>query len=169
MVMRRIYMLAPARATAEAVVKELSARRVSRHHIHTIAKVGVEISGLPEASIRQRSAWGAQLEHWLWDMNLGLFFAAAVVLALALWAAAWGWAAGALAFMTLSFLLGYRFASHVPHFHVEDCRVPLKHGEILLLVDVPRWRVAEIETAVRRSFPQVDIGGVSWTLAAWGI
>ena len=169
MITRRIYMLAPARDTAEAVVNELSARGVSRHHIHTVARAGVDISGLPEASIRQRSAWGAQLEHWLWDMNLLLFFAAALILVLAAWSAAWAWAIGSLASMTLSFLLGYRFASHVPHLHVEDCRVPLRHGEILLLVDVPRWRVSEIEAAIRHHLPQVDIGGVSWTLDAWGI
>jgi hypothetical protein len=166
---RRIYMLVPTRSQAEEVVRELSGRGVNQRHIHTLARDGVDTARLPRANIRQRTELGAHLERWLWDMNLVLFFAAAALLFLAAWYAAWGWAVGCLLFMAVSFLLGDRFASHVPHLHVEDCRVPLKHGEILLLVDVPRWRVNEVETAVRLRFPEVDISGVSWTLDALGI
>jgi hypothetical protein len=71
--------------------------------------------------------------------------------------------------MAGSFFLGDRFASHVPHVHMEDCRVPLKHSEILLLVDVPRWHVRQVEVQIRKAFPDVEVGGVSWTVEAFGI
>jgi hypothetical protein len=45
MITRRIYMLVPRRARAEAVVGALTQQRVSRLHIHTVAREGVDISG----------------------------------------------------------------------------------------------------------------------------
>ncbi|MEJ2395622.1 MAG: hypothetical protein P8Z77_12815 [Candidatus Thiodiazotropha sp.] len=65
--------------------------------------------------------------------------------------------------------LGYRIAQQVPHTHVEDCQTPLCHGAILLLVDVPRWRITEVEQRLRASHPEVEIGGVGWGWDAIGI
>lgn len=169
MILRRLYLLVPTRRQAEAAVQALMADRVSRHHIHTIAKPGVDIDGLPEATVRQRSDAGARLERWLWDMNLVVFCIASVLLILSLWYADWPWAVGALLVAAANVALGYRFASHLPHTHVEDCRVPLRHGEILLLVDIPRWRIPQVERKLRQSHPEVEIGGVGWGLDALGI
>lgn len=169
MILRRLYLLVPTKTQAEAAVRDLMADHVSRRHIHTIAKSGVDIGGLPEATLRQRSDAGAKLERWLWDMNLVVFCAALAMLAVALWSADWLWAAGAVFVAASTVTLGYLFAGHVPHTHVEDCRTPLRHGEILLLVDVPRWRIPEVERRLRQSHPEVEIGGVGWGLDALGI
>ena len=42
----------------------------------------------------------------------------------------------------------------------------LERGEILLLVDIPRWRILDIESAIERGHPEVSICGSSWTLDA---
>ena len=169
MILRRLYLLVPTKPQAEAAVRELMGNHISRHHIHTIAKPGVDIDGLPEATVRQRSDAGARLERWLWDMNLVVFCAALALLAVSLWIANWPWALGALLVAVANVAIGYRFASHLPHTHVEDCSVPLRHGEILLLVDVPRWRIPQVERKLRQSHPEVEIGGVGWGLDALGI
>lgn len=169
MILRRLYLLVPGKSQAEAVVRDLMAERISRKHIHTIAKSGVEIDSLPEATLRQRSDFGAKLERWFWDMNLVVFFAALALLAIALLSAAWFWAAAAAAVAVTNVILGYLFAGHVPKTHVEDCLTPLRHGEILLLVDVPRWRITQVERTIRQSHPEVEIGGVGWGLDALGI
>lgn len=169
MILRRLYLLIPGKRQAEAVVRDLAVDSVSRQHIHTIAKAGVDTGDLPLATVRQKNDINLKIEHWVWDMNLVLFFAALFVMAVALWTAEWLWAGAALLVAVATVLLGYRFASRVPHTHVEDCLTPLRHGEILLLVDIPRWRVSQVERNIRRIHPEVEIGGVGWGLDALGI
>jgi|GEM_PF-3763302 len=38
----------------------------------------------------------------------------------------------------------------------------MAHGEILLMVDVPETRVADIEGRVHRHHPEVAVGGIGW-------
>ncbi len=78
--LRRVYLLFPGRKFAERAVVDLTGMGVARRHIHTIARQDVDIEGLPEASVRQRSDFAARLEQWFWDLNLLLFFAALLVL-----------------------------------------------------------------------------------------
>jgi hypothetical protein len=65
--------------------------------------------------------------------------------------------------------VGDRFAVRLPHAHLADLRVPLEHGEVVLLVDVPLYRVREIEHPVAERHPEVGVGGVGWTVEAFGV
>ena len=98
-----------------------------------------------------------------------MFFFALGLLVFSLWSGSWNWVVAWLVIMGLTFYLGNHFAKHVPHAHMTECQAALGHGEILLLVDVPRWQVAAVEKAIRRHHPEVEMGGVSWTLDALGI
>ena len=169
MILRRLYLLIPGKSQAESVVRDLMVDRISRQHIHAIAQAGVDTGDLPLATRRQRGDLGMKIERWAWDMNLALFVTALAVMLAALWTADWLWAAGALMIAAATVAFGYRFAGHIPQTHVEDCLTPLRHGEILLLVDVPRWRISEVERNIRRAHPEVEIGGVGWGLDALGI
>ena len=169
MFLRRIYMLFPRYADADRAVTDLVRIGVDRRHIHSIAKEGVDITGLPRATLRQRSDLGARLDRWFWDLNLLLFFLALVLFALAAFSANWPWAIVWLAVLALSYFLGSHFARHVPHAHMTQAQTALRHGEVLLLVDVPRWRVARVEKAIRQQHSEVGIGGVGSTLDALGI
>jgi len=62
-----------------------------------------------------------------------------------------------------------RFAVRLSHAHLADLRVPLEHGEVVLLVDVPFHRVREIEHLVAERHPEVGVGGVGWTVEAFGV
>lgn len=169
MFLRRIYMLFPRYEFAERAVADLVKIGVDQHHLHSIAKDGVDITGLPPATVRQRNDLGARLDTGFWHMNLLLFFLALALFFIAAWSAAWGWALGWLAVMGLTFFAGSHFARHVPHAHLQECQTALRHGEILLLVDVPHWRVASVERSIRKQHSEVEIGGVGWTLDALGI
>jgi len=169
MILRRLYLLFPGHKFALRAVDDLQALGIDRGHIHTVAKEGIDISDLPPATVRQRSDLLARLDHWFWDVNLLLFFFALALSGIALWSASWGWALGGLVVMGLTFVLGNHFAKHVPHAHMSECRAALRHGEILLMVDVPRWQVATLEKAIRRRHPELEVGGVSWALDALGI
>jgi hypothetical protein len=40
----------------------------------------------------------------------------------------------------------------------------LSHGEVLLMIDVPAKRVAEIEDFVHHRYPEACVGGVGWSM-----
>jgi hypothetical protein len=47
--------------------------------------------------------------------------------------------------------------------HLGEFRDALAHGEVLLMVDVPRGRVSEVEDRVHRHHPEATVGGVGWS------
>jgi hypothetical protein len=71
--------------------------------------------------------------------------------------------------LVATFIAGERFAIKLPHAHLADLRVPLEHGEVVLLVDVPLQRVREIEHLVAERHPEIGVGGVGWTIEAFGV
>ena len=169
MILRRLYLLFPGHQFADRAVADLLVLGVDQQHIHTVAKQGIDITGLPKATLRQQNDLLARLDHWFWDINLLVFFFTLALLLVSLWSASWTWAVSCLLVMGLTLFLGNHFAKHVPHAHMSECQTALRHGEILLLVDVPRWRMAAVEKAIRRQHPEVEVGGVSWALDALGI
>jgi hypothetical protein len=169
MILRRLFLLIPGKRQAESVLRDLVVNHVNRRHIHAIAKAGVDTGDLPLATIRQKNDLSMKIEHWAWDANLLLFFIALLVMLAALWTAEWLWVVGCLLVAAATVFLGYRFAGRMPQTHVEDCLTPLRHGEILLLVDIPRWRITDVERNIKRLHPEVEIGGVGWGLDALGI
>jgi hypothetical protein len=71
--------------------------------------------------------------------------------------------------MAATFALGEWFIDHVPNIYLTEFRDALAHGEILLMVDVPAWRVKEIEDHIHSHHPEAAVGGVGWTLERWGV
>jgi hypothetical protein len=71
--------------------------------------------------------------------------------------------------MAATFAFGVWFIARVPDVHLQGFLQELAHGEIVLMVDVPRARAAEIEQRVERRHPQVQSGGSGWTMDAFGV
>lgn len=61
------------------------------------------------------------------------------------------------------------YAMRVPETSLAEFRGALSHDEILLMVDVPRSQVAEIEDLIRHRHPSAQAGGSSWTLDMFGL
>lgn len=55
-----------------------------------------------------------------------------------------------------------------PDVHLTEFTDALAHGEVLLMVDVPGSRVAEVEDFIHQRYPESVVGGVGWTLDAFG-
>ncbi len=163
---RRVYFLFPDVAHTRRVVSELDEVKVGRGFMHAMAKEGVDLEDLPGATRRQRTDAIKRLERVLWNLNLATFFLAlALLVASLVWGfVSWPWPV----IMLLTFLGGNRFASRVPNVHLDEMVGALSHGEILLMVDVPIWRVAEIERLVHRH-PEAEPIGVSWSVHAFGL
>ena len=161
---RRLYFLFPRPTNARRAVAELREAGIPRADIHLVARDCKELEGMPVATEAQQADRVWRVETLYWNINLVVFFAALAALALALWADHGEATLAALAVMLLTFVTGERFAVRVPHAHLAEQRVPLRHGEVVVMVDVPASRVHEIEQLIERLHPEVGIGGVGWHL-----
>lgn len=166
MFLRRLYFVVPDESGAAKVVADLEAAGVNRRYIHALAGKGATLEKLPMASERQRRDTVWRLEQILWTGNLALFGVAAVGLFISLLLDAAFGAFLAIAIMLLSFLAGFLFATRVPDAHLDEFRGVLAHPEVLLMVDVPKRRVAEIEELISRRHPEVTAWGAGWTIEA---
>ena len=163
---RRLYFLLPDTGHTQAVVNDLEVFGINTRAMHVLAKPGVKLNGLPVATGRQRTDAGAKLETILWDGNLAIYFIALLALIImAFMQLGWFWLLPA-AVMVVTFLMGIVFTSQVPNVHLSEFRDAMHHGELLLLVDVPLWRVEGVETLVHEHHPEATVGGVGWHIDA---
>jgi hypothetical protein len=166
---RRLYLAFPTNSQARRAVADLLDAGVPAEHMHAVAKPGADLSGLPRATEGQKHDQVWRLERLFWYANLGVFALAALALTAALFAWSPAGMVASLAVMLATFIAGERFAVKLPHAHLTDLRVPLGHGEVVLLVDVPFQRVQEIEHLVAERHPEIGVGGVGWTIEALGV
>jgi len=166
---RRLYFLFSDTAAARRAVADLGTNGVATGQIHTVARDGVDVSGLPPATAPQRRDTLRRLDRGLWYGNL-------VVFTLALATLIAGWALGntlawvlALAVMLFTLGGGALFAMRLPGVHLDEFRAALGHGEILLMVDVSSDCVESIEELMHRVHPDAVPGGSSWIPNAFGI
>lgn len=169
MLYRRLYFLFPDAGHARGVTRELVQTGVDEQHIHAVARDGVDLASLPQATVRQRQDAAGRIEAVAWNTNLALFAAATLALLAALFLTSVWLAVGALVVMAATFLGGAWFALRVPDVHLDEFREAIAHGEIVLMVDVPQKRVAEIEDLVHRRHPEANVGGVGWSIEGLGI
>jgi hypothetical protein len=158
---RRLYFLFPDVAHAQRAVGELKDLGIDPAQLHALARPDRPLDPLPAATPAQRQDRAARLERLAWTGNLVLFgVALAAFVALGL-AGQWALAGLAAFIMLASFYAGYRF-TRLPNVHLQEFREALRHGEVLLMVDVPLARVPEVEERIHRDHPEAAAGGASW-------
>ena len=164
---QRLFFLFPDRQHALRVVNELAGQGFDTRQMHALAGKGRSARGLPVSSAHQVSDFAGRLEFWVWRSNLALFFVAAGALAVMILVQAGLWIMLPLAVMVTTFVFGERFA-RLPNAHLGEFRDALKHGEILLMIDLPHERVDEVEHRVQHHHPEAVAGGSSWNTPALG-
>ncbi len=163
---RRLYFIVPEESHAVQIVTDLEAAGVDRRYIHAIAGKGATLERLPAANEHQRHDTVWLMQRILWTGNLVLFALGGIGLIIS---AAQGSLTGAIlsfAAMVLTLTAGFLFATRVPDTHLDEFRGVLLHHEVLLLVDVPKQRVAEIGELISRRHPEATAGGTGWTIEA---
>jgi hypothetical protein len=166
---RRLYLAFPEPPQARDALADLKGAGVPLERVHALARPGVDLSGLPLATQPQTQDRVRWLESLFWYGNLGLFAVAAMGLVLALLNASAAGIAAALAAMLATYAAGRRFAVGLPHAHLDELRVPLEHGEVVLLVDLPLARVREVERLIADRHPEAGVGGVGCAFARLGV
>ena len=167
---RRIYFLVPDVTTTKRIVDELLLARIEERHIHVIAKSGTPMEDLPEASLFQKSDFIPAVERGLaLGGTTGIL---AGLVAVTLPATAPMLAGGILLMATLSGAgigawAGGMVGVSVGNTRIKQFEKAIEAGQLLLLADVPKSRVDEIEERVKQHLPQVEIEGTEPTIPAF--
>lgn len=167
---RRLYFLLPTVASARQTVEDLLLARVDDRHIHALARRGTDLGELHEAGVLQKSdvVHGAELGLILGGIGgllLGLFAVYAppegvelrmvtVLLTTVAMALLGAWIASLV-------------AASVPNSRLRQFAPALEAGQVLLMVDVRRSRIAEIRELVSRRHPEASGGALEPTMPAF--
>lgn len=160
---RRLYYLVPDAPSARTLMDDLLLARIEERHIHFIARPGTPMDGLHEANVLQTTdiVHGAQQ---------GALVGAALGCAAGL-GLAWfvipdpGWhVATVLGAIVLGALFGGWSASMagaaIPNSRLRSFAGEIAQGRILLIVDVPEHKVADVQALLGRTHPEAVGRGV---------
>lgn len=160
---RRLYFVLPDSHVTATIVDELRGAGIDPRHIAIASRDPARVR-IADVHVQDATTDpGERLERIMWDLNLAVFFVA--LLALVAMLGTLGltpWLGIPVAVMLACFIAGLRF-THVPNTHLCEFAAALRHGERVLMVSVPRGRVAEIENLVHRHHPDAAVGGVGWS------
>lgn len=167
---RRLYFMLPDVPHARAMLDELLLARVEIGHIRFMASDGALPDDMPGVSFLHKTdlIHGAQLGVVIGaivGLGAGIFLTmfpldglsmrTAAILLVALGGALFGgWASG-------------MNAAAVPNTRLKQFAGAIARGEVLMIVDVPARRVAEIELMIARRHPEISFGGIEPPMLAF--
>ncbi len=168
--MRRIYFLVPDIATTKRIVDDLLLARIEERHIHVVAKRGTELEDLPEANLLQKTDFIPAVERGL--ALGGSAGALAGLVAIALPPFSTVVAGGVLLGTSLvgagvgawaGSLIGVSTANS----RIKQFEEAIEAGQFLVLADVPKNRVEDIEARIKAHLPTVEIEGTEPIIPAF--
>ncbi|MDB5752359.1 MAG: putative transrane protein [Ramlibacter sp.] len=168
---RRIYWLLPDLESARATMDDLLLARIEERHIRFVAREGSDMSDLHAASVLETSDVVRSAE-------MGLILGAGVGALLGALVAVhypiigdepqWGLAgalavAGALFGTWASTMIGIS----TPSKRLTRFMPQIEQGQLLLMVDVPVWRVQEVEARLLALHPEAHLEGTEPDIPAF--
>lgn len=168
---RRIYWLLPDLPSARRTMDDLLLARISEPHIHFVAREGSDMTGLHTANVLQTS-------DVIRAAQAGLVIGGSVGAVLGVLAAVffpivgdspqWG-------MVTVLAIVGAGFGAwassmigiSAPSIRLKRFEPAIEEGQILLMVDVPRSRVDEIEERLQALHPEAHLEGVEPNIPAF--
>lgn len=168
---RRIYWLLPTLASARRTMSDLLQARIEERHIHFVARDGADMDGLHAANVLQTSdvvraaqlglvlgavtgAVAGVLAELVYPLSGGSPQPAVAAVLAIVGAPIGAWAAS---------LVGVS----VPSRRLARFQHALQTGQLLLMLDVPRSRVDEIETMLEAAHPEGHFEGVEPAIPAF--
>lgn len=160
--MRRLYFTLPDIKTAKTVVDELLLKRIASGRIHVLARAGTELDDLPEASLFQKSDFIPAIERGLAVGGITGLIAGAVIVGFPPTGLSLGGGAiliGGLTGAGIGAWVSGMIGVDVPNSQIHQFEQAIKAGEILMMVDIPKDRVSEIEALIYGHHPTAAAGG----------
>jgi hypothetical protein len=167
---RRLYFMVPDLASARHIRDELLLNTIENGHIHVLAKDGIPIEGMHEASVLQRTDMIHGAETGL-AIGGGLGILAGIV------AIVFPPAGVSLQLVTIlvTALIGAAFgawvssmvASSIPNSRLKTFEAGIESGRVLMMVDVPARRVDEIKRLMTSHHPEARGNMIEPTIPAF--
>jgi len=166
--MRRLYFLVPEVSTARKIVDEMLLARLEVKHIHVIAREGTELEDLPQATLMQKSDFVPAVERGLALGGAAGIFAGLAAMALPGIVIAGGALLGiGLAGAGMGAWIGGMIGLDVQNSRLRQFEKEINAGNVLMLIDVPKNRVAEFETLVKKHHPEAEFEGTEPQIPAF--
>ena len=165
---KRIYWLLPDLGSARRTMDELLLARITEHHIHFIAKDGAAMDGLHAANVLQTSDLVEAAQNGAL-IGAGVGAASGVAAAFAFDPASPAGlvigiaGVGAMLGTWSSSMIG----SSTPSRRLKRFEQAIGDGQYLLIVDVPRTRITEIEELLARTHPEAHFEGMEPNVPAF--
>jgi len=165
--MQRLYFLLPDVNMVSKVVDELLLARVDEHHMHVIGNEDEDLKDLPMASFLQTSDFIPSMERGVVVGGIAGVLACLMLFNFAPNDAYMGMGAFAVAII-ISAIAG-AWVSSMIGINVENSQIKRFHkalemGKMLLMVDVPKQRVAMIEQQISQHYPRAESKGLEPSL-----
>ncbi len=167
---RRLYFMVPDATSARQIRDELLLARIEDGHIHVLARDGLPLSGLHEASILQKS-------DFVHGAETGLAVGGGIGIIAGLVAVFFPPAGVELQLVTilLTALVGAVFgawvasmvASSIPNSRLKTFESAIASGRVLMMVDTPSGRVDEIKKRIAAHHPEAMNSGIEPTIPAF--
>ncbi|HEY0858815.1 MAG TPA: DUF1269 domain-containing protein [Albitalea sp.] len=168
---RRIYWLLPDLESARRTMDDLLLARIAEQHMHFVAREEADLTGLHPANVLQtsdviRAAQMGLVVGGIAGTLLGVL--AAIFFPIVGDEPQWGMVAviamlgGAFGAWSSS-MIGVSTPSH----RLKRFEPAIEKGQILLMVDVPRSRVEEIEARLQALHPEAHLEGVEPNIPAF--
>ncbi|MGO4153003.1 DUF1269 domain-containing protein [Cupriavidus sp. YAF13] len=167
---KRIFWLLPDLVSARRTMDDLLLARIENSHIHFVARDGADMSGLHEANLFQTSDIVHAAEMGLMvGGGIGIVAGALVAMfPIVSETPQWG-LVGVLA--VLGAVFGAWASSMIgcsaPNSRHKAFEKDIEEGKILLMVDVPRGRVEEIEALLQSAHPEARFAGLDPAVPAF--
>ena len=159
----RLYFLLPDVKRAQATMRHLLLARIEERHVHVLARDETDIKDLPPATLGQKS-------DFYHAMALGIIVGGVTGIAggLTVYAFPPDGINVTLSVVALFAMLGSIFGiwtsgligTDVPNTQLARFRRPIAQGKILMMVDVPRDKVDEIRSIMKKQHPEASDKGV---------
>ena len=161
---RRLYYLLPDRKDIGKLVDDLEGAAISTQDVHAVAKDKFPKNNIGAVHATSEEDRDYFVEWFLWRFNLGLFFVALIAfVGMIIWIPGI-WLILPLVIMIGTFISGLLFVLRLPNVHLNEFQPALKHGEVLLMIDVPVADVKRVDQFIHHKHPEVVTGGVCWHL-----
>ena len=167
---RRLYFMVPDVRRARLIRDELLLARIEDNNITIMAKDGVPLTGLHEASILQKS-------DFVHGAETGLAVGGGIGILAGLVALVFPPAGVDMQLVTVlvTALIGAAFgawvssmvASSIPNSRLKTFESAIAAGHVLMMVDVPSGRVNEIRQMIAAHYPEAASSGIEPTIPAF--
>ncbi|MDH5392698.1 MAG: hypothetical protein OEY11_05880 [Gammaproteobacteria bacterium] len=161
---RQVYFLLADSAHTKEVCNELKEIHIPDKNIHAVVNENKNLEFISDVRTVSEPNHDAALESNIWKLNLIVFCLAFTVFLAMLISESFTYIIAPVIVMLATFISALYFIEHIPNVHWNEFISAIHHGEILLIVDVPKKSIPNLNQRLHEHHPELLTGGSCWKL-----